>query len=169
MRSTSNTPELASSEPWTVGEIARRAQCTLRAIRFYEQRGLLSAGVRTGGRHRRYSSADLERLNLIVELRRAGMSLDEIRALGEIKRRHATGAAASLEFRGLLEDQISAIGARVTELLRIKSELQQLRRAMSICADCHRRNAFPDACAKCESFINAADSNPLMRALWSHS
>ncbi len=145
------------------------AKCTLRTIRFYEQRGLLSVEARTFGRHRRYSSRDLERLNLIVELRRAGLSLDEIRTLCEIKCRHPTGATASLELRGLLETQISAIGARVTELLRIKQELEQLRRALSTCEDCHRQTTLPDACAKCESLANGVDSNPLLRALWSHS
>lgn len=168
MRSPRTSAELASNEQWTVSEMARRAKCTLRTIRFYEQRGLLSVEARTGGRHRRYSSHDLERLRLIVELRRAGLSLDEIRALFEIKRRHASGAAASRELRAMLEGWIALLGARLAELSRIRNEFEQLQASLLVCKDCNEEPTFPDACAKCERLAAGTGENPLLWALWSH-
>lgn len=145
--------------------MARRAKCTQRTIRFYEQQGLVAA-TRTGGRHRRYSADEFERLRLVIELRRSGLSLDEIRSMIDVKRRHVTGAAASLELGRLLELQIEAIGTRVTELLRHKQELEQLRGALEACKNCHGNPLFPDSCAECASFAEAASGTSLWRALW---
>jgi DNA-binding transcriptional MerR regulator len=168
MGSTRTSSELARSEQWTVSEMARRAKCTLRTIRFYEQRGLLSVEARTGGRHRRYSLHDLERLRLIVELRRAGLSLDEIRAMLEIKRRHASGAVASLELRARLEGWIAVLDARVAELSRIRIEFEQLQASLLVCKDCRSEPTFPDACAKCERHAAGTGEHPPLWALWNH-
>lgn len=160
--------DLACTEQWTVSETARKAKCTLRTIRFYEQRGLLAAGARTGGRHRRYSPRDLERLRTIIELRRAGMSLGEIRTIIELKRRHSTGAAASAAFREILGSKVSALGARIAELSRIRREFVQLGQGLVVCQDCHADPNYPEACAKCERLGASGDQNRLLRALWSH-
>jgi DNA-binding transcriptional MerR regulator len=167
IRTTKASPEPANREQWTVGEIARLTKCTLRTIRFYEQQGLLSVTQRTDGRHRRYSSHELARLRSIIELRRADLSLDEIRSIFAIKRRHATGAAAARDLQKLLETKILAIQERLTELAHTKDELEQLHRAILVCADCHGGQKFPAACAECEKFPVVASDTSLLRALWS--
>ncbi|MFW5931016.1 MAG: MerR family transcriptional regulator, partial [Desulfosalsimonas sp.] len=48
-----------------------------RAIRFYEEKGLISPG-RTKGNHRIYNKRDRARLKLILRGKRLGYSLDEI-------------------------------------------------------------------------------------------
>jgi DNA-binding transcriptional MerR regulator len=149
--------------------MARRTDCTLRSIRFYEQQGLLSVKQRTRGYHRRYSSHEFERLRLIVELRRAGLSLDEIRSVVQIQRRHATGAAASLELRSVLERQISTIDERVIQLRRIQAELEQLRIAVLACKDCGGAAKFPGFCAQCAKLSVANGDASVLRAPWSHS
>jgi DNA-binding transcriptional MerR regulator len=149
--------------------MARRTKCTLRSIRFYEQQGLLSVEQRTRGCHRRYSSHEFERLRLIVELRRAGLSLDEIRSVIQIQRRHATGATASLELRSLLDRHISAIDERVADLRRIRGDLEQVRDAVVVCQDCRSDRKFPNSCAQCANLLVANRDASMLRALWSHS
>jgi MerR family transcriptional regulator, thiopeptide resistance regulator len=50
----------------------------VRTLRYYDRVGLLSPSVRTEAGHRRYSDADLARLQQILALKFLGFSLDEI-------------------------------------------------------------------------------------------
>jgi DNA-binding transcriptional MerR regulator len=67
---------------FTITELAREFDVTPRAIRFYEDQGLLAperAG--TGGRQRVYSQRDRTRLKLTLRGKRLGLSLSEVRGL----------------------------------------------------------------------------------------
>ena len=59
-----------------IGELARQAGTTTKAVRFYESAGLLPAPPRTPNGYRRYTSADMERLRLLVGLRSLDLPLD---------------------------------------------------------------------------------------------
>jgi MerR family redox-sensitive transcriptional activator SoxR len=63
----------------SIGLLAARSGVTTSAIRFYEERGLLSS-YRTAGNQRRYPQAALRRLGFIRAAQRVGLSLDEIGA-----------------------------------------------------------------------------------------
>ncbi|WP_148256561.1 MerR family transcriptional regulator [Kribbella flavida] len=61
---------------WSIAELAAEYDVTLRTIRFYEDRGLLTPERR--GTVRVYHSRDRVRLGLILRGKRLGFSLDEI-------------------------------------------------------------------------------------------
>lgn len=61
-----------------VGELARQAGTTARAIRHYEQIGLLHASTRSRGGHRRYGPLERARLLRILALRDLGVPLEQI-------------------------------------------------------------------------------------------
>ncbi|HKH22036.1 MAG TPA: MerR family transcriptional regulator, partial [Solirubrobacterales bacterium] len=63
----------------TIGEAARRSGVAASALRFYEDRGLISS-ERAGSGHRRYPRSVLRRIAFIVFAQRIGLSLDEIKA-----------------------------------------------------------------------------------------
>ncbi|MGW6281837.1 MerR family transcriptional regulator [Kribbella sp. NPDC055071] len=63
-------------ETWTIAELAAEYDVTLRTIRFYEDRGLLTPERR--GTVRIYHPRDKVRLNLILRGKRLGFSLDDI-------------------------------------------------------------------------------------------
>lgn len=67
------------SEFLRIGEMAREFGVTLRALRFYEDRGLLQPG-REGGA-RLYSRGDRARLKLVLLGRKVGFSLREIKQM----------------------------------------------------------------------------------------
>jgi DNA-binding transcriptional MerR regulator len=67
------------------GDLARATGNTVRAIRFYEEEGLLTPAVISDGGHRRYTQEDLERLCLIADLREVGLSLCEIKSILELQ------------------------------------------------------------------------------------
>jgi len=66
------------SVQYTISDLAKEFDLTTRAIRFYEDMGLLSPqreGV--GGRSRVYSARDRTRLKLTLRAKRLGLSLTE--------------------------------------------------------------------------------------------
>jgi DNA-binding transcriptional MerR regulator len=76
-----NPENLNSGEPLTIGEVSRLYGVTLRALRFYEQRGLLSPIRR--GNTRFYDSAQKLRLQMILKGKHLGFTLTEIAELLE--------------------------------------------------------------------------------------
>ncbi|MCT8971113.1 MerR family transcriptional regulator [Microbaculum marinisediminis] len=66
----------ATRSLFTIGEIAREFGFTLRALRFYEEKGLISP--RRNGNRRLYSAEDRQRLEIIANGKKIGMPLDDI-------------------------------------------------------------------------------------------
>lgn len=100
---------------YTIGELAELSGLTRRALRLYEQAGLITAGREPNG-YRRYSEADLQAARVIQELRAAGLSLDAIRALFDLKR-------ADLPVQDKLQRSLRVLD-------RIHDELESKRRAI---------------------------------------
>ncbi|MDA3146434.1 redox-sensitive transcriptional activator SoxR [Leucobacter sp. UCMA 4100] len=65
------------TELLTIGEVAERAGIATSAVRFYEERGLITS-VRTAGNQRRYPRHVLRRIGIISAARRFGIPLSEV-------------------------------------------------------------------------------------------
>ncbi|GGX62635.1 helix-turn-helix domain-containing protein [Streptomyces hiroshimensis] len=63
---------------WSIGELAERAGVTVKAVRFYSDRGLLPEAGRSGGGHRRYGPEALDRLRLIRSLRTLDVPVPDV-------------------------------------------------------------------------------------------
>jgi len=68
-----------SSDRVRIGDVATRTCLSLRTIRYYEEAGLVAPPCRTAGGFRLYTDADIERLELIKQMKPLGFSLDEMR------------------------------------------------------------------------------------------
>lgn len=66
-------------QPWTIGELAREHDVTLRAMRFYEAKGLLKPA--RDGTARLYDAENGRRLRIILRAKKIGFSLIQIREL----------------------------------------------------------------------------------------
>ncbi|RSO21597.1 MerR family transcriptional regulator, partial [Streptomyces sp. WAC 06725] len=66
---------------YSVGQVAGFAGVTVRTLHHYDEIGLLVPGGRSHAGHRRYSDADLDRLQQIMFYRELGFPLDEVAAL----------------------------------------------------------------------------------------
>lgn len=97
----------------SIGRAARLTGLTIRAIRFYEQRGLVE-GQRDARDIRTFDAADLERLAQIAELRAIGVSLDDIGALAEADGLPGGGAPEAL--RALLRAHHEGLSARLARV-----------------------------------------------------
>ena len=67
---------------YTISDLAKEFDLTTRAIRFYEDMGLLQPERSgTGGRNRVYSARDRARLRLTLRAKRLGLSLSEAKEI----------------------------------------------------------------------------------------
>ncbi|MFH9661639.1 MerR family transcriptional regulator [Streptomyces sp. NPDC017248] len=66
---------------YSVGQVAGFAGITVRTLHHYDEIGLLAPGERTRAGHRRYTDADLDRLQRILFYRELGFPLDEVAVL----------------------------------------------------------------------------------------
>jgi DNA-binding transcriptional MerR regulator len=73
----------AAAPIYRIGEMAQQTGLTVRAIRLYEEEGLLRPSLHVRGANRLYNATDLERLKQIAGLRNVGFSIAEIRDLLE--------------------------------------------------------------------------------------
>src|SRR5690348_4296026 len=100
-----------------IREVARRTGLTSRALRFYEARGLLTP-LRTYNGRRLYGRGELERIQHILALKRAGLSLAQI---GKLTQRRP------LDLGALVDAQLKLIEDRKTELDQAKALLLSVK------------------------------------------
>ena len=67
------------AELLTITEVSRRSGVASSALRFYEEKGLITS-ERAGSGHRRYPRAALRRVAFIVFAQKVGLSLTEVGA-----------------------------------------------------------------------------------------
>jgi MerR family transcriptional regulator, copper efflux regulator len=61
-----------------IGELASRAEVSIRTVDYYTNLGLLTPTERTAANYRLYDPADADRIGLIKKLESQGISLEEI-------------------------------------------------------------------------------------------
>jgi DNA-binding transcriptional MerR regulator len=89
-----------------IRDVARRTGLTSRALRFYEARGLLKP-LRTYSGRRLYGRGEIERIQQILALKRAGLSLAQIGRLT---------AHGAMDLRAIVDAQLKVIEERKAEL-----------------------------------------------------
>ena len=128
--------ELSSTErtEYSISDLAREFDVTPRAIRFYEDQGLLAP--KRAGQRRVYSLRDRTRLKLTLRGKRLGLTLSEIRELidmyepGRDERPQLERFLAVLEaHKASLLQQRADMEAQLAELLTFERKVkQQLKR-----------------------------------------
>jgi len=111
---------------YSIGEIAEEFGITLRTLRFYESKGLIHP--RREGTSRQYSEEDRHRLGLILQGKRLGFTLTEIRGLLASPKERDGGRSLGLSREQCLE-QIALLERQKAE---IEDALAELRRKCSL-------------------------------------
>ena len=104
----------------TIGELSARSGVASSALRFYEERGLISSERASSG-HRRFARPVIRRVAFIVFAQRVGLSLDEIR--DELVKLPADRAPNRGDWAKLSSSWSGRIDARIAELERLKEGL----------------------------------------------
>ncbi|WP_246448841.1 redox-sensitive transcriptional activator SoxR [Sphingomonas sabuli] len=110
----------------TIGDVARRTGLSVSAIRFYEDRGLVSS-FRTGGNQRRFERAEIRRLSFAVIAQQLGLTLAEIEAELSLLPHGRPPTSADWQ----------KISARIRERLNVKiAQIERTRDLLDGCIGC---------------------------------
>ena len=104
-----------------ISEVVRRTGLTSRALRFYEARGLVSP-LRTASGRRYYGPAELERVNQILALKRAGLSLAQFALAWVLREPNVASAIVGASRPEQLAENAAASGAKVDPALFAEAE-----------------------------------------------
>jgi len=103
-------------QTYSISELAREFDVTPRAIRFYEDEGLLNP--RRDGSRRIYSKRDFVRLKLVLRGKRLGLSLAQVREMFDLY-------DSAKDERPQLEKFLAALAVRREQLERQRGEIDE--------------------------------------------
>lgn len=125
---------MATPTTFTISDLAREFDLTTRAIRFYEDVGLLQPRREgPGGRNRIYTARDRTRLKLTLRAKRLGLSLSEARDIIDMYDSPRDTGPQLRKFldvlathRRQLEDQLADLQANIDEVKTHEKEARAL-------------------------------------------
>jgi putative AdoMet-dependent methyltransferase len=130
--------------PLHIQEMAKRLQITPRAIRFYEEKGLINPAKETSSGYRLFSEEDAWRLQTIIALREVGMPIEEIKQLLEKLDTEEGSLLSYLEIqRSYMYDRWvelkNAIQTTETMIARLKQDSRLAPASLYELADANKR------------------------------
>lgn len=144
------TARAKEERSFTITELAQEFDLTTRAIRFYEDVGLLSPA--RAGRNRIYSQRDRTRLKLTLRGKRLGFSLTEILQLvtmyespADTSSQLTAFSAALAQHRQQLEQQLEDLQITLAEIAQHEERCQRLLREQATGSNTKRRRSTASA------------------------
>ena len=136
------------SELVTISKAAEMAGLTPKAVRFYEESGLITATARSGAGYRLFSPGDVRRLRLVRRAKILGLPLADIKEFADLAFRESCGEFEE-RLQALVEQRLQDIERTIEDLASLQSELKHLRLTLTQggrpdpacnvedCVDCH--------------------------------
>lgn len=132
-RAAASKPATPAAATYTITELAQEFDITARAIRFYEDVGLLTPA--RAGRNRVYTQRDRTRLKLTLRGKRLGLSLQEIKQLvtmydspSDTRQQLSAFLTVLAEHRAQLEQQREDIDVTLAEIAQHEERCRSLLR-----------------------------------------
>ncbi len=119
-----------------VGELAKAAGKTVRAIHHYEEIGLLKPDARSKGRFRLYDPSAVTRVRWISKLHDLGMSLAQIQSVVATWEGAPTAAEAMSQVRAMYRERLEETRAQLARLTELEGELEASIRYLDTCDAC---------------------------------
>lgn len=142
-----------------IGELARRAGTTMRTIRYYEERGLLSPSARTKGGFRLYEERELKRLHVIRRLQQLDIPLAQVKALFDRRSQGRPAAEIAPDLSRALQDQLATLGGKIQRFRALQESVENSLALLRACAQCSQIPG-PGSCGSCPA-IAAQGAVPL--------
>lgn len=106
-----------------IGELSEATGISSKAIRFYEETGLLPKADREFNGYRSYSQDSVDKLQFVQRAKAAGLSLNEIKRVMQIR---SDGKAPCVHVSKLLRRHLQRIEEQLDRLAEAKSDLEKL-------------------------------------------
>ena len=102
-----------------IGELSRRSRVTVRMLRYYEERGLVSPGRSSNG-YRAYDESDVQRVALVSSLIRSGLPTRLILPILD------PGAATDADLRPAVQAELARLDHNVSCLTMSRDAVRAL-------------------------------------------
>lgn len=133
-----------------VGELAREAGKTVRAIHLYEDLGLLRPQDRSKGRYRLFGPESLVRVRWITKLQSLGLSLSEIQEVVREQEDAGSASFAAARLRHVYLEKLAETRDKLEELHRLEQELSESLDYLHACGVRCEPEVPVDGCSSCE-------------------
>lgn len=118
-----------------IGDLAKATGKTQRALRLYEELGLLAPGTRSDGGFRLYGPDAIERVSWIGKLQELGFTLQQIQELVGASDAGALPREAMARVRKLFADKQAEVAAQIARLQQLQRELSSSLEYLETCVD----------------------------------
>jgi MerR family transcriptional regulator, copper efflux regulator len=153
-----------------IGDLARLTNRTVRALRLYEEVGVLVPVERSDGGYRMYDASNIERLEYIDRLQRLGLSLNEICGLVDDWSDGASPREAMSRVRTVYRDKLNAVREKIKDLRALEQELVESLVYLERCTACaHAAEKAESGCGPCIKKARVVEPIPnLIAGLTAH-
>ena len=107
-----------------IGELTERAEATPRTVRYYQSIGLIPPGEREGHGQNYYTEETLARLRKIDQLKKLGLSLDEIRDVIDLYFTDPSGIQPKQKVLVILRHHLAEADQKIGALQQFRADLQ---------------------------------------------
>jgi MerR family transcriptional regulator, copper efflux regulator len=107
-----------------IGDLTEQAGVTQRTVRYYESIGLLHPAEREGHGHHYYTEETLARLRKIDQLKRLGLSLDEIREVIDLYFTDPSGIQPKQKVLAIFKKHLAEADRKIGDLQQFRADLQ---------------------------------------------
>ena len=152
-----------STKTYRIGELAKRANKTVRTIHFYEELGLLQPANRSPGGFRLYNDHALDRIHWIERLQVLGFSLSDIKQFLSDCKSHETGPQSMGALRTFYNEKLQETQDAIARLQSLESELTSSIAYLQACTTCSMTDSV-HACADCTDSLHSDSETPRMVA-----
>jgi MerR family copper efflux transcriptional regulator len=142
-----------------VGDLARAVGKTVRAIHLYEELGLLAPVSRSTGNYRLYEEDAVARVQWIVRLQDAGLSLADIQNLLKDWAAAPSGSAGMENIREMFARKLDETRAQITRMQALERELVASLAYLDSCRSCAPSHV-QSVCKRCEINGHVAHETP---------
>ncbi|MCP4499819.1 MAG: MerR family transcriptional regulator [Deltaproteobacteria bacterium] len=146
-----------------IGELAKRTGKSKRALRLYEEMGLLAPSSRSSGGFRLFDDDALEQVRWIGNLQELGLSLQDMQAVVENAKKQVVPRDSMETVRSLLQERLDDIQAQIGRLNVLRRDLKHTLRFLEDCRGCGVENDGATACLSCG--CQNQNTPPLLRGI----
>ncbi|MGF1803369.1 Cu(I)-responsive transcriptional regulator [Vibrio gigantis] len=105
-----------------ISEVAKLTNLSMKSIRLYEDKGVITAPLRSGNGYRSYDKKQIKELGIVAKARSAGFSLDECRALVELA---DNPCRESADVKAKALSKLEEVNKKIEDLLAIQKTLKE--------------------------------------------
>lgn len=146
-----------------IGDLAKQLGTTVRALRFYEEQGLVHP-YRSEGGTRQYYAETVARFQAILDLVRAGIPLRDLRLLVAARESSISGDQASHRVAERLQQLAKELEQQRAAIVQAQADIECALGIVRQCFGCQRSPTRTD-CASCPVALHRSDAS-VLNLIW---